>query len=806
MPRKTKFSLLFFIIITSLIFIPLGQSSPSQVSLTITPDSPYYLHGETAVFNINSNISIAYTFTVYDVDEKIIWQKNRQTDQNGKDTVNLPVQSTLAAGFYKVKANCSESTATTIMTLVNTKGYSSTTFPFSRSHKGVTYTIKAKGFTAVSSSGSISVQYPSLPVSFQVNAFQNNMSLVERLKNTALGINIDLSYLFICNGLKILINGSIPEPTTYSFAFDNPRALKKKLDSLRDGFLIFDWSDMRKATQQFSYNHESGKLTVNIPQSFRIDPYVFEDGFESNDFSAWTGTTTSGGTIQTSDVNPHSGSYHANASITGTGTRTAYCYKTGFDESRINVREYVYFHDRVTNGTSDEIMVLQVWGDTALFQMGIRSWDAYWGGRYRKAGVWTAWNNVSLEASLNTPYCVETEFYVHATEGWFKAYLDDTLIFSDVNIDTSQNGNAVEIRCGVVQSVLNGDYQHSVDLDCVVVDSSYIGPEAGSNTAPTIGEFTCDSTVYANKYSLVNATVNDADGVGDFENCTIQLNGTIQLKWANTTNTFTELADASNYCTLDASNSVKTSVNSTALKLSWKIKLYWNYTEGSIFINGTVFDDEPESGTGGPSSLFTFEDDLMIYSVSHSPPEPELGQTFTVSGQLYYTGTSTAPEDGTGITVNLWKAGFLIASTTTVTTGQFSISHSEPEAGEYYYTVYSQTDEVSTQNQTERVDVVKGGSGTYTPPSDPTPENNQTTPSTPPLEFTPSPGQGKLNISPVLIVGLIAVGILIVSAYTPTSNLKLSRKQWKKKKKGKNQKWKQTDGKKIKWEKGKALD
>lgn len=801
MPRKEKISLLFFLIITTLSLIPPGQSFPSQVSLTITPDSPYYLHGETAVFNINSNISVAYTFTVYDADENIIWQKNRQTDQDGKDTVNLPIQSTLAPGFYKVKANCSESTATTIITLVNTKGYSPASFPFSRSHKGVTYTIKAKGFTAVSSTGSISVQYPSLPISFQVNAFQNNMSLVERLVNTALGIHIDLSYLFIYNGLKLLINGSIPEPTTYSFSFENPRQLKKKLDSLKDGSLIFDWSDMRKATQQFNYNHETGKLTVNIPKTFTIDPYVFEDGFESGDTSEWTSTTTTGTTISVVDTDKHCGTYSAKII-----NFDAVDDKGRFEKDLGNYAEIymrMYFKFDVAPDGDGRIHLIEAKdadNNTIHFFLNLHKdatnyrWQIYlWEGGTE--GGFEIYYSSYFTFNADTWYCIEGGYKIHASDGFGKVWADGNLVIDQTGKDTTTedqthtNQLVLEIRRRDNAESSN----RTIHLDCVVVDSSYIGPES-ANTAPTIGEFACDSTVYANKYSLVNATVNDADGVADFENCTIQLNGTIQLKWANSTNTFSELADASNYCTLDASNSLKTSVNSTAVKLSWKIRLYWNYTEGSIFINGTVFDDEPESGTGGPSSLFTFEDDLIVYSVSHSPHEPELGQTFTVTGQLYYTGTSTAPEDGTGITVRLWKAGFLIASTTTVTTGQFSISHSEPEAGEYYYTVYSQTDEVSTQNQTERVDVVKRGSGTYTPPSDSTPESNQTTPYTPP-EYTPTPGQAKLNISPVMVVGIIAACIVIASAYTQTPNLKRSRKQWK-----------ETDGEKIKWEKGKPFE
>jgi len=134
---------------------------------------------------------------------------------------------------------------------------------------------------------------------------------------------------------------------------------------------------------------------------------------------------------------------------------------------------------------------------------------------------------------------------------------------------------------------------------------------------PSIGEFQAPSTVYANKYFFLNATINDADGVAEFVNATVELSNSIILKWDNATDTFSEYQDPNGYCTLDAANSLKTSVNSAAYKLSWKIKLAWTYPEGSVNVvaaNTKVFDRNDVSGSNSKTGLFTFEDDLEVAS------------------------------------------------------------------------------------------------------------------------------------------------------------------------------------------------
>ena len=233
------------------------------------------------------------------------------------------------------------------------------------------------------------------------------------------------------------------------------------------------------------YVHEKIFPRISAKQRDYLAQYfttLFEDGFESGDFSAWSGTSTAGGSIEVTTANPKSGSYNARANITGTGTRKAYCYKSGFDESIIHVRLYVQFHDALPETTSDSITILYVRNkaNTAgLFQVGIGYSNSRWLGNYRKAGVWTAWNNASYTASLDTWYCIEAAYYVHATEGYFKVWLDENLIYEDTNIDTSQNGNAGEVRVGVYGSSLSGDPSHTVDIDCVVVADTYIGEEGG---------------------------------------------------------------------------------------------------------------------------------------------------------------------------------------------------------------------------------------------------------------------------------------------------------------------------------------
>lgn len=233
--------------------------------------------------------------------------------------------------------------------------------------------------------------------------------------------------------------------------------------------------------------------------------------------------------------------------------------------------------------------------------------------------------------------------------------------------------------------------------------------------APTIGEFQAPTTVYANKYFLLNETINDADGIAGFDYSTIEINGSVILKWVNTTAEtyhFSEYSDTNGYCTLDVANSAQSTVNTTAYKLSWKIKLNWTYPEGSVNIvvtNTKVFDSTGASGSDSYTGLFTFEDDLIIHTdaaVSDSRVNPSQSITFTAT--IYYQGTTTAPEDVTGITGRVELAGVLKGSDTDVAGGLSITVNAETSFVQHAYNIYAYTDQASVTNQTVNVIVDRG--------------------------------------------------------------------------------------------------
>jgi hypothetical protein len=113
------------------------------------------------------------------------------------------------------------------------------------------------------------------------------------------------------------------------------------------------------------------------------------------------------------------------------------------------------------------------------------------------------------------------------------------------------------------------------------------------NRAPIVGDVTVPVAVYANQYFTVNVTVNDPDGIKDFQNCTLNFpsSSMITMRWLNSTNTFEKIVDPENYMFLKSQESFKTNLNTTALILTFKMKILWNYTfTGTVTFNITVYD------------------------------------------------------------------------------------------------------------------------------------------------------------------------------------------------------------------------
>jgi hypothetical protein len=171
------------------------------------------------------------------------------------------------------------------------------------------------------------------------------------------------------------------------------------------------------------------------------------------------------------------------------------------------------------------------------------------------------------------------------------------------------------------------------------------------NAPPAIGGFQAPAKAFPGMWFYVNATVNDPDGVNDFVNATVGLSGEIVLRWVNSTNSFSVYADPNKYViALDTSKCVRTQINSTAYRLSWRVMLDWGYPEGYVSVDSAstkVFDAAGAYGSGGASNLLYVEDDVVVGGAAPTAARVNPGATVRVRGTLNYEGTAT-PVNSTG--------------------------------------------------------------------------------------------------------------------------------------------------------------
>jgi len=138
-------------------------------------------------------------------------------------------------------------------------------------------------------------------------------------------------------------------------------------------------------------------------------------------------------------------------------------------------------------------------------------------------------------------------------------------------------------------------------------DTDFMFEVWGNPVSPTIEEFQAPSTVYANDYFFLNATINDAGGVADFVNTTIEISNNVILKWVNSTNTFSIFYDPNSYSSIYPDRCSRTTVNASAYRLSWNIRLNESYPEGSVNIvvnNTKVYDADDDYGSNSQTGLF----------------------------------------------------------------------------------------------------------------------------------------------------------------------------------------------------------
>jgi hypothetical protein len=209
--------------------------------------------------------------------------------------------------------------------------------------------------------------------------------------------------------------------------------------------------------------------------------FLFSDGFESGDFSAWTGTS---GTPTVQSTIKHHGTYAALSDA----SNSELCYKTGMTAlDPAYIRAYFYF-DALPSSDTEFYSLLQTY---------ISSLDC-WVSVYNQGGtikwrIGRSGSNFGYSTNspvINTWYCVEVKVVSHPDV--FHLYIDGVEVASTTGTAT-----------GTVNTLYIGgwDKTESVNVywDCVVVDDAYIGVEADV-TVKSFSDVSGGSDAFLNPY------------------------------------------------------------------------------------------------------------------------------------------------------------------------------------------------------------------------------------------------------------------------------------------------------------------
>ena len=284
--------------------------------------------------------------------------------------------------------------------------------------------------------------------------------------------------------------------------------------------------------------------SVVIPSTGSIDygatGVVFEDDFESGDFSAWTGVRTKAGDIATVEqVNPYEGDYNAHFLTNGTisGIEEALSYYTVSPErSEIYARGYYYVSSGLPLDDNDDRFGLITIRDTTSgwlivnFRIQrVHGVDQFFLLMTSGKALWVNVTTDAVYPQPNTWYCFELYFKVHSTEGEGRVWINGVEHITITGKDTSHYGNIDQIRFGLVST----NVQHHVDVsvdDCVI-SSQYIGPSSIFEDGFESGDFSRWTSTHTTTGD--NATVVEIDPYEGNYHARFQTNGiTSGVEWS----------------------------------------------------------------------------------------------------------------------------------------------------------------------------------------------------------------------------------------------------------------------------------
>jgi hypothetical protein len=216
----------------------------------------------------------------------------------------------------------------------------------------------------------------------------------------------------------------------------------------------------------------------------------FSDGFESGDFSAWTGTVLSP-TVVTLPV--YHGSYSVESRVVG-----EYCYKNVSGASTIFVRTYFRFDAAIASGHRVALMHLRPGANGYLVYVANVGGTLKWSIRSLHGTTFWVYSSMFTPV-IDTWYCVEFYLFLANGTGDAKLYINGVELTDVSQSNLSNAGGITTVRLGQEDSY--GD-NYTAHWDDVVFSDSYIGPEADSTLQTVADVLQGVDAVYRHKSAL----------------------------------------------------------------------------------------------------------------------------------------------------------------------------------------------------------------------------------------------------------------------------------------------------------------
>ena len=262
-----------------------------------------------------------------------------------------------------------------------------------------------------------------------------------------------------------------------------------------------------KALEDYVHKHVFPRISAEQRAYLtKFFTQLFSDGFESGDYSAWTGYGQSGSsTVGVSGDWAHHGT-KSSKHVFAQFNDESYAYKTIPSSNIVFMRIYLKVTAWTGYSSSRYVAVMEGNGQYFCdFVLALKDTDRKLYLMYRTTSLLSAASTMAL--ALNTVYCLEMEY--DRTNGEVRVYLDGSevtdLTFTGLSLSEALTRVSVgKDSYGYGGTETNCTYY----VDCVVVADAYIGPEAVAVLKEVVDSLGLDDGVLRGRALAVS------DGVG----------------------------------------------------------------------------------------------------------------------------------------------------------------------------------------------------------------------------------------------------------------------------------------------------